>query len=38
LDFVYVIATVFFIGLIAAWYPSRRLIGSSDALGGIKEE
>ncbi len=26
-DFFYVLATVFFIGLIAAWYPSKRLIG-----------
>lgn len=38
MDFLYVVATVFVIGIIAAWYSSRRLIGKKSVISGIKEE
>lgn len=38
MDFVYVLATVFVIGLIAAWYPSKRLIGKTEVIAAMKEE
>ena len=37
LDFVYVLLTVFMIGLIAAWYPSQRLIGKTEIISAMKE-
>lgn len=37
-DFLYVFATVFIIGWIAAWYPSKRLIGKVVDLRGVKSE
>ncbi len=37
-DFFYVLMTVFFIGLIAAWYPSKRLIGGIVNVKGVKED
>ena len=38
LDFLYVLTTVFFIGLIAAWYPSKRLIGGIVNLNEVKSD
>lgn len=37
LDFLYVLLTVFVIGLIAAWYPSQRLIGNEEIISAMKE-
>lgn len=37
-DFFYVLATVFFIGLIAAWYPSKRLIGDVVSVKEVKAD
>ena len=37
-DFFYVLATVFFIGLIAAWYPSKRLIGGIVNVSEVKAD
>ncbi|HNS12151.1 MAG TPA: ABC transporter permease [Bacteroidia bacterium] len=35
-DFFYVLATVFFIGFIAAWYPSKKLIGDVVSVKTVK--
>lgn len=37
-DFFYVLATVFFIGLIAAWYPSKRLISKVVSIREVKAD
>jgi lipoprotein-releasing system permease protein len=37
-DFIYVILTVFFIGMLAAWYPARRLIRDDVNLKLITKE
>jgi lipoprotein-releasing system permease protein len=37
-DFIYVLATVLFIGLIAAWYPSKRLIGGIVNVAEVKAD
>lgn len=38
LDFFYVLVTVFVIGFIAAWYPSKRLIGTSLNFKEVKND
>ncbi|REJ81905.1 MAG: ABC transporter permease [Bacteroidetes bacterium] len=37
-DFFYVLLTVFLIGLIAAWYPAKRLIGDRISLRDVKSD